>query len=346
MKTFKRIDYSSKILFIVVVVILALFFLKALLAPIFFSAFIAVLLLPICDKLESWKVSRVLSIVLVLVTITLTILLLFYLFSAQINSFLNDFPNIESKIQEDFNHLLDTVSNWFGISQSEQENYLKKISSNFMSSGGRYATRALGVTSDVISFLGMVPIYCFLILLYRDKFIKGFLQFFSKEKHKEIDNMLVQMKDTIQSYFFGLMKVVGIIAVLNTVGLLLLGIKYAVFLALFSALLTVLPYVGVVVGGLLPVMVALVTKDSIWYAAGVVGIYWLVQFLEGNYITPKVVGSEVKLNAMAVIFGLLAFGQLWGLIGLILAVPSMAVIKLVCSHFDSLQGVATILGKD
>ena len=101
MKTYKRIDYSSKILFIVVVVILALFFLKALLAPVIFSGFISVLLLPLCDKLESWKVSRVLSIVLVLVTITLTILLLFYLFSAQINSFLNDFPNIESKIQKE-----------------------------------------------------------------------------------------------------------------------------------------------------------------------------------------------------------------------------------------------------
>ena len=345
MDRYKQINLTAKILFILAITILTLYFLRSLVTPLIFSGFIAVLIMPLCVKLESWNVGRVLSIILVFFTFFLIISLMLYLFSAQINSFFNDFPNIESKIEKDFDLLLDKINEAFGFSQTEQLNYIKKVTSSIKESGSKYAKNVLSTTSEVFSFLSMIPIYTFLLLLYRDQFKKGVLQFFSNEKHAKIKEMLSQMKETVQSYFFGLIKVVGVIAVLNMIGLLLLGIKYAVFLAIFSALLTVVPYVGVVVGGMFPVMIALVTKESIWYAVGVIGIYWLVQFLEGNYITPKVVGSEVKLNAMAVIFGLLAFGQLWGLVGLILAVPSMALIKLVCSHSKNLQGVATILGK-
>ncbi|MBX2842001.1 MAG: AI-2E family transporter [Flammeovirgaceae bacterium] len=341
----EKVNLISKILFISGMLIAGLYFLSSLLAPLVFAAIISLLLLPVCQKLESWKLNRVLAICTVLLLGTLLIGIISFLFASQFNSFLNDFPNLQEKIQKSMENFISNVSQNFGVQISDPVSLLQKNSSSLMSSGSKYVQKVFGATSGLLSFLTLVPIYCFLFLLYRNKFKNAFLDFFPPEKCDKIKTIIVEIKETVQQYFLGLLIVVGIIAVLNSIGLLALGIKYAILLGIFSALLTVIPYVGIVVGGLIPVIIALVTKDSLWYPAGVVGVYWLVQFLEGNLITPKIMGNQVDLNAFAIIFGLLAFGQLWGLIGLILAVPIIAVIKVVLSYSNSLKPIASILGK-
>jgi predicted PurR-regulated permease PerM len=130
--------------------------------------------------------------------------------------------------------------------------------------------------------------------------------------------------------------VILIVAVLNITGLLILGIDYAFFFGALGALLTIIPYVGIFIGALLPILMSLVTKDSAWYAVGVAGIFFFVQILEGNFITPNVVGSKVSINPLVAIVGLILGGMLWGAPGMILAIPFMAVIKVI---FDSVEGL-------
>lgn len=343
-KAYHRIDFVSKIFFVIALVLLSLFYLQSILAPLVFSMLVALVLLPLCQKFESWGIHRILSILLALFLVAAVTVALGILLSSQLNNFLSDLPDMKEKVNKLLEKMFNQVESVFNVSEQEQLSFLRKNSTEMMKSGSKYITTALGATTSFISFVTLVPVYCFLLLYYRDRFRKAFLQMVPQENQDNALKIYGNSKQTIQQYVVGLVLVVGIIAVLNITGLLLLGIKYAFFLGLFSALLTIVPYVGVIVGGLIPFLVALVTKDNSWYAVGVVGMYWFVQIVEGNFITPRVMGSQVNLNALAIIFGLVAGGRLWGLMGMVLAVPIIAILKVICTNIEGLKPFATLLG--
>ncbi|MEZ4945933.1 MAG: AI-2E family transporter [Cyclobacteriaceae bacterium] len=340
---YKRLDVVFKLSIIFALLLVSLYYLKSLLMPLVFSFLIVLVLIPLCQKLESWKIGRILSILIVLFMVFIVVVVLALLMSTQFNRFISDFPDLEVRFQNLFVELITKIENAFDISQQDQLGFLKDNSSEFFKTGGKYFSSAIGATTEAISFMGLVPVYCFLILFYREKFKGVALKFISTGSEQRVIDIYAKMRKAVQQYVVGLALVVLIIAVLNTLGLLLLGIKYAVFLGVFSALLTVIPYVGVFIGGLLPVMIAMITKESMWYTIGVIGLYWVVQILEGNFITPRIVGSQVNINALAVIFGLLAGGQLWGVAGMVIAVPIIAVIKVIFSHIASLRPLADML---
>jgi predicted PurR-regulated permease PerM len=194
-------------------------------------------------------------------------------------------------------------------------------------------------TSYLLYFFIQVPIYIFLFLLYRDKFRDFFLSFTS-------DSELKWKKDiegVVRSYISGLMIVVFIAGVLNSIGLLALGIDNAIFFGFLSGTLTMIPYIGITIGATLPALIALLTKDSIWYAVGVIAVHGFVQFLEGNFITPKVTGSKISINALAAILALLIGGKIWGIAGMILAVPGIGIAKILFSYSPSLRPLVILL---
>jgi putative heme transporter len=150
----------------------------------------------------------------------------------------------------------------------------------------------------------------------------------------------------IQGYISGLLLVTLIIAALNTIGLLVLGIDHAIFFGILSGVLTIIPYVGIFIGALFPFLMALITKDSIWYAIGVVIVFTVVQFLEGNFITPRITGSKVSINALAAIIALLIGGKILGIAGMILAVPAIGIFKILLSYSQRLKPFVILLGDD
>lgn len=156
---------------------------------------------------------------------------------------------------------------------------------------------------------------------------------------------MLRIQSVVQNYIVGLATVIAIIGILNSIGLFALGIKYALFFGLFGALLNVVPYVGVLLGGLLPTVYALITKDSVWYPIGVIGIYWIVQILEANFITPNIVGSKVSLNPFAAIVAILVGEQVWGIAGMILAIPLLAICKVIFDIIEPLKPIGFVLGE-
>jgi predicted PurR-regulated permease PerM len=133
---------------------------------------------------------------------------------------------------------------------------------------------------------------------------------------------------------------------LTFIGLYLLGIEYALFLGALTALLTPIPYVGVFISALIPITLSLLTKDSFWYAGGVIGIFVVVQFLEGYVITPKVMRESVNINPFIIVLGLIIFGSVIGFMGMILTVPILAVIKVLITHYPSLKAWDLLLRDD
>ena len=151
------------------------------------------------------------------------------------------------------------------------------------------------------------------------------------------------VEGVVRGYISGLAIVVFIAGVLNSIGLLILGIDHAIFFGFLSGCLTIIPYVGIAIGATLPAILALITKDSMWYAVGVVGVHGFVQFLEGNFITPKITGSRISINAMAAILALLIGGKIWSIPGMILAVPTIGIVKILLSYSKSFKPLASLM---
>ena len=149
----------------------------------------------------------------------------------------------------------------------------------------------------------------------------------------------------VQGYLTGLVTVTLIVGTLNTIGLLILGIDYAVFFGFLAAALLVIPFIGILIGSILPIIVALITKDSPMYAVGVAGVFVFVQFLEGNFITPQIVGSKISINGLVAIIALLLGSALWGISGMALSLPTIAILKVIFDNVDGLKPYGYLMGE-
>ena len=188
-------------------------------------------------------------------------------------------------------------------------------------------------------------LFSFFLLYYRVFFREFFFKAFHSVPKQKIHDTLERIFDVVQSYLLGLITVMGIVAVLNTIGLMVMGIDYAWFFGTLASLLMLLPYIGIAIGSILPALFALAVKDSAWYAVGVIAWFQVVQFLEGNIITPNIVGSKVSINPLMAIIAILLGGMLFGLAGLILALPIVATIKVVFDAIPSMEAYGFLIGE-
>lgn len=342
-----KVDKSSldrvwKVLLIIVLLIYGITKASGILIPIVFAAFLSIILNPVVKFFENRGLNEVLSIVITLLLVTSIVGFGIYYVSFQAKNLILDLPDLVDK----FNRLIDKIVNQLaslnGYSSAEQIDMIKKNSDKLLSSGANIATGALSVTSSFLSFIVLMPIYVFFMLLYRQNF-KNFLLRLDKNKNRELLTMATEVKSMVHNYIAGLSIVITIIAVLNTIGLVSIGLKYAVFMGVVSAVLTIIPYIGIFIGGLLPFIVALLTKDSLIYPLLVVAIMGFVQFLEGNFITPKIIGSKVNVNPLAAIIALVIGAQIWGIVGMMLAIPLTGITKIIFSHYERLKPYAFLL---
>ena len=335
-KPFDRLDYTYKLFVVIALAITATILASDIVVPLAFAAFLSMVMLPVVKKLERRKLGPALSIFLVLMATVIVLGLLIWLVVDQVVGLVNDLPNLQAKFENYINQVSNTLQRDFGVSLSDQNKFLAEG----VRTGGAYLGDVLISTTNTLTVLLQIPIYIFLILIYRDKFRDFFLSLIPG------DNEFVWKKDmerVVQGYISGLTLVTLIIACLNCIGLLALGIDHAIFFGILSGVLTIIPYIGIIIGALFPLIMALITKDSIWYAIGVVAVFAVVQFLEGNFITPRITGSKVSINALAAIIALVIGGKILGIAGMILAVPAIGVLKILLPHTDHLKSFVILL---
>ncbi|HOX83947.1 MAG TPA: AI-2E family transporter, partial [Chryseolinea sp.] len=304
-------------------------FASDIIVPICFSVIFAVVMSPAVKFLER-KLPSTLAITLMLIVTLAILVLLIWLIVSQITSLVADLPDLQTKFDAMEQNVNRILYKYFGFNKSERTQFFKSGITNL--SG--YATNLLASTTTLISLIIQVPIYIFLFLIYRDRF-KAFFE--NLLPSREEFTWKKEVEGVIQGYISGLLLVTLIVATLNTIGLFALGINHAIFFGILSGVLTIIPYVGIFIGATLPVLMALITKDSIWYAGGVIAIFSTVQFLEGNFITPRITGSKVSINALAAIVALLIGGKILGIAGMILAIPALGVLKILLSQTKYLK---------
>ena len=334
-KPFDRLDYIYKLFMIITLAILATVFAADIIIPLLIAAFLSIVLLPVVKWFEK-KLSLTFSVVIVLTLSFVLFMGIVWIIGNQLTNLISDLPNLESKYRALVDNVSTQLQTSLGINEDEQTRMLKES----LKGATVYVTNLLLSTTNTLSLIIQIPIYIFLFLIYRDRFRKFFLSLLPNNEEltwkKDIETVL-------QGYISGLLLVTLIISVMNTVGLSILGIEHAVFFGVFSGILTIIPYVGIFIGALLPAIFALLTKDSSWYAVGVVAMFSFVQFLEGNFITPRITGSKVSINALAAIIALLIGGKILGIAGMILAVPITGVIRVLLAHTKHLKPFVILL---
>lgn len=318
--------------------------LKIVIVPLLFSLIFAVMLYPFCRTLEYIGMSKgIAAFTAVFITSILLGLAMYFVYN-QVMQFTEQGPQFMAKISELYDKLQAFIADLFGVRRSSQS-HLQQVLAKFANNTELLVSGVIAFLSGFITDVTLIPLYVFFLLYFRDFFLEFFYKIIPSSDKEVIDLTMNQIYDVILNWMRGVLIVIVIVGVLNSIGLVVLGIEYPFFFGFLASFLALIPYIGILIGSLLPALLALITKDSYWYAIGVVGIFWFVQVLEGNFITPYIVGKNVSLNPLIAIFSLLLLGKLWGLAGLVLALPVTAIIKVVFDSVPALKSYGFLLGE-
>ncbi len=345
---YKQSPYYLKFAAVLVGLISLVYILNILsdpLIPLLFAALFSILLHPICDRFEKWGLPRIVAIVLSIIIFFAVLVGLVYLVVIQVSSFGDALPTFASKAETFIESIIAWIEQNFAVGRNQQVSEGKKYLLNMLGESRNLMAQIVVSAGGLLGTAALVPLYVFFFLLYRDFFRQFIYKAFHSISNSRLDRILNKIYEVIQSYMSGLVLVIGIVGVLNTVGLWILGVDYAVFFGFLAAFLILIPYIGIFIGSILPAVYSLVTMDNPWVSLGVIGVMSVVQFLEGNFITPNIVGSKVSINPLAAIVMLLLGGKLWGLAGLILALPLTAIIKVILDSNADLEPFGYLLGE-
>lgn len=213
-----------------------------------------------------------------------------------------------------------------------------------MNNSKAYVGQTLNTVFGMLSFFVLIPLYVFLLLFYKPLILNFIYEVFDEDNSEQVAEILQETKSAVQSYIVGLMIETSIIAVLNSAALLILGVKYAILLGVIGAILNLIPYIGGVIAIALPVLMSIITKDGFTTPLLIVGAYTVIQFADNNIIVPKVVSSKVSVNALISILVVLLGGTLWGVSGMFLSIPFVAVLKIIFDRIDELKPWGKLLG--
>jgi len=338
------IVYYTFLLAFMTLLVYVLHKLDGILLPIFFSALLAVLLLPICRRLELWGLPRILAIMVCLLLVITLLTGLFYVFGSQIMQFRNEIPVFQQKLALYFDQIQQLLSTKFGMQPLSKDQVIDQSMEALKTRAGGWLGTTLDTTTSVLSTVTLIPIYIFCLLYYRDHMRQFMFRFVSPDNRTAVLHTMDSIQSVVQAYISGLLTVIVIVAVLNAIGLLLLGVKFAIFFAIFASVLAVIPFIGIFIGATLPTLITLVETGSPLKALGVIGVFTAVQFLEGNFITPTITGSKVSINPMAAIIVLILGGELWGTPGMILSIPLTAVMKVIFDASKPMEPFGFLLG--
>lgn len=326
-------------LLVAFLVITALILTKSLLVPLFLSVLIAYLLYPAAEKFETRGVPRIATNFILIIASAVFLVASVYGMALLITSFVGDLPDIQKQIEGNINRFQATLGNWIGVEESQQDSMVNKM----MGNTGQYFKALFSSTANSILAVGLIPVYTFLILFYRDKFKKYVRTLAPSDQQKTVENIIDQAADIVPKYMKGLFVVCFILMGLNSLGFFLIGVKYALLFGIVAAIFNLIPYLGTVIGYGLVFLFVLATQSP-GVALAVLLQFFVVQFIENNILTPNITGSYVQINPLVIILSLIAGGMIWGLAGMFMVIPYLAMAKIIFENIDSLKPMGYLLG--
>lgn len=321
-----------------------LYIAQGIIIPLIFALIIAIILHPVVNFFTRKKINRLAAIIITLLLTVLIIVGFGALIYSQASRLSESWPALVDKFTQMLNQSITWASGYFNINAKEIHGWIADAKEDLINNSGSRIGQTLATVSGWLIISLLVPVYIFMLLFYQPLLIEFIHKLFGTSNQAKVSEIVTQTKSVIQRYLIGLIIEAIIIATLYTIALLTLGIEYAFLLGIIGALLNVIPYVGGLVGVALPMVVALATKASPWYALYIMGIYYFIQLIDNYYIVPKIVASKVKINALFTIIAVIAGNALWGIPGMFLSIPLLAIIKLIFDNIESLNPWGFLLG--
>jgi predicted PurR-regulated permease PerM len=333
---------STVTLFGLILLVFTLSVLGNILVPFAFAAMFAILLNPLCTRLQEIGVPKLLSVIIALFTAIIILLSVMLLLSTQITQFGETIPILKIKV----GNIADNIEYWiydhFGVEIDKQMKYLRDLADSSQALIGR----TLGTVVGTLSIVLVIPVYIFMMLSYKTLIVNFLYEVFSEEHSARVAEILKETKAAIQSYIVGLLIEMVIVAAMNSTALMLLGVKYGLLLGIIGAILNMLPLIGGIISILLPILMATVTKDGYSTQIGIVIAYMVIQFIDNNVVFPRFVSVKVRLNALVSIIAVLLGNALWGISGMFLIIPFIAVLKIIFDRVDDLKPWGKLLGSE
>ncbi len=329
---------------IIFLVAVFMYFTQAVTVPMAFGLLIAIVMYPFCQKLENLKWPRSLAITACLVFVFLIVAGLVALLAWQVDEFQKEMPSIITKTKVVWLQLQQWLQLHLHLTQENMNGWIVKTGAEIASKTGVILLSTFNITANLLFNAFIIPLFAALFLFYRGLMLKSLYELFGEPNRQIVQNVTHQTVQTYHNYIKGLLLVYLSVGVLNSIGLAIIGIEYAILFGFIASILTIIPYVGIMVGALIPISVAWISHDSIWYPLAVIGVLSVVQYLEANVIFPMVVGSQLKVNTLASIVALFIGGVIWGVSGMVLFLPFVAILKIIADHVPSWKPVSTILG--
>lgn len=339
----ERLFYTTATVFLLMVL---LYLGQTLFIPLFYGLFIAIVLYPVCRWLEQKGLSRSLAISLGLFLVFLLFGVLLWLLVLQLQALRHDWPALKEKLIP----LLADTQQWIreqtGVTFSEQHNWLLQLGEQAPGIARSILAGTMETTATALFMLFIIPVFAALFLYNRTDFVLFLEQLAGTKYHARLHRILHETIHTYFQYVKGIVIIYFIVGLLNSAGLLALGIQHALLFGFLTAVMTIIPYVGIFISALLPITVAWITKDSIWYPLGVIGVFGFVQYLEANVIFPKIVGAQLNVSTWATLVAFIAGGIIWGVNGMILFIPFVAILKMVSDAIPEWKALNTLLRRN
>jgi predicted PurR-regulated permease PerM len=342
-----RLPSAQKFSFFLLSIILVFYVLitaRMFLYPLALGILFAYLLYPLANFLEKRRLPRILaillSILLLLTVITITVIFVY----RRLAVFVGDFPAFRLKAISRIDELERTISDIFGIANLRLTEFLRSRVSGMFDAGSNVFNKAFTATTGTLFRLGILPVFIFMFLYYRTKFAWFIMKIVPREKQLLTLNVLREVSTVASRYMGGIFTVVFILCIVNSFGLYLAGIRYAITLGVIAAIFNFIPYFGTIIGYSIPFVFALLTGDSAQPAFKVLLVFLIVQFTENNILTPNIVGNYVKINPFMIILGVIAGGMVWGIPGMFVVIPFLAVLRIISEHIPALHPYVYLLG--
>ena len=347
MESSERVPFYEKLSFNLIsigIICLALIYGAEIILPVLFAILLANILLPLNNYLLGKKFPKALAIFLPLFLAIVVCGGIIYFLSAQIMNFMDDIPALKERLVKVGASLQNWINDNTHVTVTKQNQYINQSVANLKDQ----APKILGMTfvslTGILTYIFLLPFYTFLILYYRANIKTFLIGSFKNGSEKRVTEVLNESTNIAQSYISGLLIETALVFVMNTIGFLVLGIKYAIFLALLAALLNLIPYVGMLIANIICMLVTLVSSDTTSDVLWVGIILAVVQFIDNNFGMPMIVGNKVRINALVTIIGVLIGGALCGVPGMFLAIPGLAVLKVICDKVPELKFWGILLG--
>ncbi|NND33689.1 MAG: AI-2E family transporter [Saprospiraceae bacterium] len=318
-----------------------LYFGRVLFIPLFLGLLIAIVMYPICKWLEAHKWNKSLAITACIVIVATIFALISLLFIWQLGVFSNYAPQVLESLETILVQLQEYASENMGLSIDLKNSW----GQNLIGVIGSTLSSAVEATIGTVVILFLTPIYTVLFLYHRSVFVQFLTHITPIGYRNQLVTILQQTIETYFNFIKGMMLVYLLVGILNSLGLMVLGVRHAILFGMLCAIMTIIPYVGIIVSALLPISIVWIDTGNFWYPLGVVIIFGFIQYLEANVIFPKIVGAQLHVNTFAILVAFIAGGIVWGVSGMILFIPFVAIIKIISDNIDEWKSINVLLSR-